>query len=126
MSTVTRLSEPRQCIHAITPIAPPIAPPYHTRPDPGEDGANEIVLDLRIVLDHEISARAHEAADERGEDDLIRPVDVLSKLAQTSGDHHPAGEEAKRERHPERLDRNAEEVDFGLHGAGGGGDIGTR
>jgi len=34
VSNMRSSSTPRQRIHATTPIAPPIAPPYHTSPDP--------------------------------------------------------------------------------------------
>ena len=47
MSNIRSSSTPRQRIHAITPIAPPIAPPYQTRPEPEKIAAEQVVLDLR-------------------------------------------------------------------------------
>jgi hypothetical protein len=89
-------STSRQRIQPTTPIAPPIAPPYHTSPEP-------------------------ENAEQRRERDLIGPVDRLAELAQPSRDDQATGDEAERERHAERLDRDAEEVDFGLHGVDSAG-----
>ena len=48
-----------------------------------------------------VPARAHQPADERGEDDLIGPVDRLTQLAQAPRDDQPAGEEGQREDHAE-------------------------
>jgi hypothetical protein len=116
MSNILSSSTPRQRIHAITPIAPPIAPPYHTSPEPEKTLPSRIVLDLVVVLRQVVAARTDHAAGQRGEHDLIRPVDRPAELAQPTRDDPAAGEEAKREHHPERLDRDAQQVDFRLHG----------
>jgi hypothetical protein len=97
MSNILSSSAPRQRIHSVTPIAPPIAPPYQTR------------------LDHVVGPRSHNAADQRGEHDLIRPVDGLVHLAQPPRHDRPAREEPQREHHAEGLDRDAQNVNFGLH-----------
>ena len=78
--------------------------------------AEQVVLDFAVVLDHEVAARADQTSDERGKHDLIGPVDRLPQLAQASGDD-AASQEAERESDPERLDRDAEDDDFGLHRA---------
>ena len=97
---------------ASTPIAPPIAPPYQTRPEPEKTLAEQVVPDLVVVLEQVVAARADDAAEQRGEDDLIRPVHRLAELAQAARDDRAAGEEAQREHHPEGLDRDAEDVGF--------------
>ncbi len=74
-----------------------------------------MVLDFAVVLDHEVPARPDEPADQRGEDDLVRPVHRLAELAQPARHEQPAGEEAEREHHAEALDREAEDVEGGFH-----------
>ncbi len=121
MSSIRSSSTLRQRIQPITPIAPPIAPPYQTSPEPEKIAAEQVVLDLGdVVLDQVVAARADDAADERREHDLIRPVDRPAELAQAPRDDGAAGEEAERERDAERLDRDAQKLDFGLHGSGTG------
>src|SRR3954451_2125565 len=67
------------------------------------------------VLDDEVQLRAHDAADERGEHDLVGVVDGLAELLQPAGDDEAGREESEGEHHPEGLDRGAEDVDLGLH-----------
>ena len=77
-----------------------------------------MVLDFAVVLDHEVPARPHEPADQRGEDDLIRPVHRSVELAQAARHEQPAGEEAEREHHAEALDRDAEDIEGRFHAPG--------
>ena len=115
MSSITSSSASRQRIHASTPIAPPIAPPYQTSPEPEKMLLEEMALDFAVVLDQEVPARADDPADERREDDLVRPVHRTVQLAQAPRDQQPAREEAEREDHAEALDRYAEHVEGWFH-----------
>src|SRR6202030_4157460 len=81
----------------------------------GEHAPDEVVFDLREVFDQIVGARADDAADQRGEHDLIGPVDGLAELAKPASDDQATSEETQREREAERLDRYAQEVYLGLH-----------
>ncbi len=88
--------------------------------------SEQVVLDFAVVLRDEVAARSEQPTDERGEHDLIRPVNRLAELAQTTSDDRATDQEADRERDAERLDRDAEDEDFRLHWTCAVGDIGTR
>src|SRR5206468_182639 len=60
-------------------------------------------------------ARAHEPADESGEDDLVGPVARPPDLAQPAREHRATDEEGDPEADPERLERERADVDLGLH-----------
>ena len=105
----------RQRIHSDHPDRPADRAAVPNEARAGEDVPEQVVLDFVVVLDHEVAPRPHQAADERREHDLVSPIYGLLKLAQAPGDHEAAGEEAERESDPERLDRDAEDDDFGLH-----------
>ena len=80
-----------------------------------EGVADEVVLDLVVVLDQVVAARPHHAAHQRREDHLIRPVGGLSQLPEPARHDRAAADEPQRERHPEGLDGDSEDFDFRFH-----------
>ena len=77
------------------------------------------MLDLAVVLDDVVDARADEPADQRRERHLVGVVGRLAELAQAAIEDRAGGDEPAREHDPERLQGDAEDVDLGLHGARG-------
>ena len=73
------------------------------------------MLDVAVVLDDEVEARADEPADQRREDHLVGPVDRLAELAEPPADQRARGDEREREADPEGLEGERAEVDLGLH-----------
>ncbi len=73
------------------------------------------------LFDQVVGTRADYATEQRRERDLVGPVDRTPELAQPARDERSTGQEAEREAHAERLDRDAQEFDFGLHGSATGG-----
>ena len=67
------------------------------------------------MLGEVVDARADQPAEERREDDLVRPVDRLAELLEAPRDHRARRDEAEGEHDPERLERQRAEVDLGLH-----------
>jgi hypothetical protein len=94
-------------------MAPPIAPPYQTRP--GEDVAQEIALDVVVVLEDEVEARPDQSAEQGGEAHLVGPVDRLAELVQPSPDQGAGADEGERKADPEGLQRERADVDLGEH-----------
>ena len=106
-------------------VAPP-GPEQHGRraaqraavPDearPGEEAAEEVVLRLRPVLGDPPQPRAHEPADERREDHLVRPVDRLAQLPQVARREDARRHEPQAHHQAEGLQRDGTEIEFGLH-----------
>jgi hypothetical protein len=83
---------------------------------PAEQAADQVVGDAVPVLEHVVDPRADEAADQRRERHLVRPVARLADLLQPPRDHRPRGQEAEREADPEGLQRQRAEVDLREHG----------
>ena len=110
MSQTSQTASFRQRAHAITPIAPPIAPPNHTRPGAREER-------LAGVLDDEVELGADDAADERGEDHLVGPVHRLAELGEALGSTSAGRDEPEREHQTKGLESDGADVYFGLHGA---------
>src|SRR5581483_3448912 len=80
-----------------------------------EDAAGQVPLDFAVVLDQEVPPRAHDPAEQRREDDLVRPVHRPAQLAQAPRDQQAAGEKAQREDHAKALDRYAQHVEGRFH-----------
>ena len=83
---------------------------------PGEEVAEQVVLDAVVVLDDEIDAGADDPAGQRREPHLVGPVDRLADLLQPPRDQGAGGDEGEREHQPEGLQRQRPEVDFRIHG----------
>ncbi len=88
-------------------------------PGAGEQAADEVVLDLAVVLHDEVDAGADEAADEGRERHLVRVVDRFAELAQPPDEDRAGGDEPAREHDPERLQRDPEDMYLRLHRRGG-------
>ena len=80
-----------------------------------EQRAEQVVAGLVPVLDDPPQPRADDAADDRGEDELVGPVDRLADLLQVARGQRPADDEGDAEHQPEGLQGQAEEVQLGLH-----------
>ena len=68
-----------------TAIAPPIAPPKNTRPEPEKQRAEQVALGVVPVLGDPPQPRADDPADQRGEDELVGPVDAACRSPAGSG-----------------------------------------
>src|SRR5213076_2913117 len=82
----------------------------------GEEAAEQVAMSAVPVLDDVVEPRPDEPADERGEDDLVRPVGRLAELAEPPHGHGAAGDEAEREADSEALEGERADVDLGVHG----------
>ena len=92
------------------------SPAVPDQPRAGEEAAQQVVLDRVVVLHDVVQPRPDQAAGKRGEDHLVGPVHRALELAQPPRDDRAGGQEGQREHDPEGLDREAEDVDLGLHG----------
>ena len=107
-SSSARPRKPRHQAQAKTASAPPIAPPYQTRPDAGEEVAEAVVADVVPVLDQVVDARADEPADERRRRSSRRPSRPACRApSKRRAMTAPAADEAEREHEPEGLERRA-------------------
>ena len=71
------------------------------------------------VLGDPPQPRADDPADQRGEDELVGPVDGLADLLQVRARQRPADDEADAHHQPEGLQGQAEDVHLGLHASEG-------
>ena len=86
-------------------------------PGAGEEVAEDVVLDLGVVVDEEIEAGTDQTTDERGEGHLVGPVLGLVDLTEATVDDRARNHEGHGEHEAERLQGEGPEVDLRKHGA---------
>ena len=81
----------------------------------GEEVAEQVVLDVAVVLEDEIEPGADQAAEQGGEADLVGPVDRLAELIEPPPEQRAGGEKGEGEADPEGLESQGADVDLGQH-----------
>ena len=108
MSQTSQTASFRQRAHAITPIAPPIAPPNHTSPVPEKNGSPGFWMTKSSLAPTMPPTRAAKTISYAQSTGLPSSREALRQ-------HQAGRDEPKREHQTKGLESDGADVDFGLH-----------